>query len=162
MQIMRRPGSLALIVVMCGCVPAVHGHDGSPAPGAALRGAFPVSATNSLSLCQVQNGRGKVVTAGIDSAGGDTLVDRRPASGLYPRISPPYADSAEWFRELKPIEFQGVPLFRNGPPVAALPHEVLAIGEYGGVRLFALAEFRGAEKHEIVLVPLEPGCEFQP
>jgi hypothetical protein len=90
---------------------------------------------------------------------GDTLVgDRRvPVGALGPGVAfaGEYADGAAWYVADEPIQFEDREYLRSGGNVGLDCANIMQVGEYQGVPLFADA---GAESpYETLYVPVRPG-----
>ncbi|MBV9110354.1 MAG: hypothetical protein JO306_13160 [Gemmatimonadetes bacterium] len=120
------------------------------------------TAPELITTCVIQDGKIRVVAAQYDMATGDTTIDGRRFSDVYPAPSPPYAEGVEWFARMDPVRVGPPPYdwkFRYGLPITfrARDLETLQrVGERDGVPLFAEHGIPA-----IIFVPLR-GCEFQP
>lgn len=65
-----------------------------------------------------------------------------------------------WFVQREPIMFEGRRFVWNGPTVVLPPREVKPVAVLHGITLFAESEQAGSVG--ILLVPVSPGCAFQP
>jgi hypothetical protein len=90
---------------------------------------------------------------------GDTLIDGRPLSAMYPTDSG-YAAAADWFVQNEVLILDGRRYVKYGLPRALGPGDVTRMGEYRGVPVYAQ---RGAEQDGAVrLLLVRPECIFQP
>ena len=94
-------------------------------------------------------------------ATGDSLTeDFRPISSLAPLTSE-YASVAWWYVNRQPITVRGRRFVRYDPPRVLGINEIVKIGEYRGVGVYADADADTAAARMVYLPP-RPGCEFQP
>ncbi len=105
---------------------------------------------------------GEAVTVFV-TAEGDTLVgpDRVSVRDLRPGVvfAGTYAEGRAWFEADEPISFEDREYEKSGSEVRLDCPDLVRIGEYRGVPLFAR---RGAERpYETIYVPVRPGV-FQP
>jgi hypothetical protein len=118
-------------------------------------------------VCVVQDGELRMVPVQYDTRTGDTLVDGRPFSTVYPDTLG-YAAGAAWYASGEPMVLDRNRFVKYGLPRVILPHELLTrAGEYRGVPLFVerekvVAETVHGQTSDIRYVPVRPGCEFQP
>jgi len=139
-----------------------QGDDHPPArePGDSHRAA-PVEPTQALMVCVIRERKVELVRATLDPVTGDTLVEGSRPTYIYPAMAPPFADETAWFVEKAPIVVDGRRYFMYGLRNAFLPGDVTQVGHYNGIPMFALTEeARGSP--EMLLIPVRPGCEFQP
>ncbi len=94
-----------------------------------------------------------------DPATGDSLYEGRRFSETFP-IDSTFAASARWFHEYQPVELGRGRYVIYGLPRALRPGDVVARGEYRGVRVFT--EPSASAPFEVVYLPVRPTCEFQP
>lgn len=97
------------------------------------------------------------------TADNDTLVgpDRVSIAELRPGVvfAGTYAEGRAWFEANEAISFESREYLKSGGPVRMDCPDLVRIGEYRGVPLFAR---RGAERpYETIYVPVRPGI-FQP
>lgn len=153
-------GLLALAALAGSCVGLPHQHV-VPAPD--TRAAEPSqarsdpAARDTSKMCVLQNGRVRLLQGDRNA-----ILASDPSAGVYSRVPPPYADSAAWFVARDTIVVSGRTFVWNGSAIAPHPHEVRQVGMYRGIALFALSEFAHEAEQSILLVPVAPGCEFQP
>ena len=115
---------------------------------------------DEIRICVLQNGNLREVRVRYDVATGDTTVDGRPFSQVFPPDAPGYAASASWMILNEPIPFRGYRYIKYGRPRVFGVREVQRAGEYRGTPLFIEAE-AGDGLPALLLVPVRPGCEFQ-
>lgn len=117
------------------------------------------SSSNLEPLCVLEHGLLRDVIVEIVPDNGDTLVDGRRFSDVFPTNSPPYATGALWFIRNGPLRFKRR-LYHGGnhPPQVIASNLLQNVGSYEGVPLFAEA---GDSIPEIIYIPLRPGCVFQ-
>jgi hypothetical protein len=113
----------------------------------------------TMNVCVVENGMLRNVQAQYSSATGDTTVAGRPFAQAYPATAPSYAAGAGWFIQGDAITLGGRRYVKFGLPRVVGVNDVTRTGEYQGVPVFAET---GAERPEVLYVPVRPGCEFQP
>jgi len=116
---------------------------------------------DTVVVCVVRDRDIRLEQAEQDPESGDTLVQGAPSGPIYARYAPPYADAAEWFVRKDLVDFRSRKYVWNGPRLAFPPDSVKRIGEFKGIPLFALAKELPGDVG-MLLVPVEPGCEFQP
>jgi hypothetical protein len=95
-----------------------------------------------------------------DTQTGDTTVDGRPFSEVFPPDPPGYAAAAPWMVLNEPIRLRGNRYVKYGQPRVLGPGEVERAGEYQGTPLFREAGESGDPV--ILYIPVLPGCVFQP
>jgi hypothetical protein len=165
---MRTSLPVIFAIALCGCAPRVTvatprvetpaAADTAPTPPRQVATTAPPLVTT----CVIEDGKIRVVAAEYDVATGDTTIDGRRFSEVYPSTSPPYAEGVEWFVRMDPVRVGPPPYdrkFRYGLPITFQAHDLETlqrVGERDGVPLFAE---RGIPS--IIFVPLR-GCEFQP
>lgn len=118
-------------------------------------------AMRDVRVCVVQRGELTEVAAVVNPATGDTMVNNRRFSEIYPAAAPVYASSAPWYIGNDSITVAGEEYVRFGVArVITPPSQLMRAGEFQGTPVFGQA---GEEAPQRVLyVPLRPGCEFQP
>lgn len=115
---------------------------------------------DTISVCVVEGTMLKNVTATLDQVTGDTLLDGRTFSVVYPATSPPYAQTAGWFIASEPIVIaNGRYVWENDRPVVAPPHLLYFLETHREVPVFAEA---GMREVDVIYVPTGPGCTFRP
>ncbi|HST61729.1 MAG TPA: hypothetical protein VLK84_23720 [Longimicrobium sp.] len=112
-----------------------------------------------MPVCVVENGALRNAYAEYDTRSGDTLVNGRPFSEVYPATTG-YAAGAPWYIDNEPITVNGRRFVKYGLPRILGVTEVTRTADYMGVPVFAEAGATTAT--EVVYVPVRPGCEFQP
>jgi hypothetical protein len=90
---------------------------------------------------------------------GDTLVGPRRVSvqqlGPGVAFAGEYAEGRSWFVNDEPVEFEDIEYLRSGGEISLDCANIMQVGEFGGVPLFADA---GAERpFETLYVPVRPG-----
>lgn len=122
------------------------------------------AAARDISVCVIEGGELRLVSAVHDTLTGDTLVDGRPLAEAHPAAHPPYARDAPWLAK-EIIVLEGKYFYAAyGPPRVLEPGLLARAGEFRGVPLFAE---RGTIQDSVpgagtLYVPVRPGCEFQP
>src|SRR5215218_8902633 len=111
------------------------------------------------SLCVVQNGEIKNVQATYNTRTGDTTVNGRSPREAFPD-GPEYAGGANWYVNNEPVTADRRRLVKYGLPRVLGATEVVKVGTYLGVPLFA--EPSAPRPLTVVYAPVTPFCEFQP
>ena len=112
-----------------------------------------------LSLCVVKDGRIAIVDTQYNPATGDTTVNGRSFSEVYPPIAE-YAAAHPWYANHEPVTFNGRRYVQYGLPLVLGRDEVAPAGTSGGVTVFV--EAGAASPPEVIYLPVNPRCEFQP
>ena len=110
-------------------------------------------------LCVVQNGEIRNVEATYNTATGDTTINGRPPREVFPD-GPEYAGQASWYVNNEPVTADRRRLVKYGLPRVLGAWDVVKVGTYQGVPLFA--EPSAPRPLEVVYAPVTPFCEFQP
>lgn len=159
---------LALILLLAGtaagCRSAARerGSDPAPVPPPPV----PVTVIPSppivypITVCLVEGGALREVPMTYNAATGDTLRDGRPLHENEP-TSTSYAAGAPWYIENALITLGEHRYLKYASPRVVASRELDKVGEYQGVPLFAQTA-ETARPPEILMVPVRPGCEFQP
>jgi hypothetical protein len=127
-----------------------------PAPPPAQR---PPALSTGIQVCIVENGAIRNVTARYNTHTGDSTVNERPFSEVYP-ATVGYAERAMWYINNEAITVNGRRYVKYGLPRILGINEIVPAIEYRGVMMFREA---GEGSSELVLyVPVRSGCEFQP
>lgn len=113
--------------------------------------------TSELGVCVLQDHSLAEVTALYDPVEGDTIVQGRPFSEVYPTAAPAYAATTSWWRAGEPVEFEGNRYVKYGLPRVFSARELVRTGESRGIDVFVQPGVAN-----MINVPLRPGCEFQP
>lgn len=114
----------------------------------------------SVTPCVVRNGRMEEVSADYDAATGDTTVNGRPVREVYPATAE-HAAAAPWFVNNEPIIFRDRRYVRYALPRTLGPAEVVPVGSYQGVTVFAEPGLEDARVFEVLFLPVTPDCQFQ-
>lgn len=117
-----------------------------------------VLAQRRINVCVVHNNALTDVTAMYSGTTGDTLVQGRPFSDVYP-VHTGYASRHTWFRNNENIMFRDGVFAKYGLPRVLGINEVARIGATAGVGVYAEP---GVASPEVIYLPVRPGCEFQP
>lgn len=121
----------------------------------------PAEVCRCITICFVQNGGLREVSAIYITASRDTLTrDSLPISQVVP-LTGEYASVAGWYLSGEAIRFRGVRYVKYGLPRVLWIREVEPAGEYDGVPVFVEAGRRDSVADYLYL-PTRPGCEFQP
>jgi hypothetical protein len=112
-----------------------------------------------LTLCVVRDGALADVTVWYNPATGDSVYEGRLFRDAFPMDST-FAASARWFHEDQTLTMDRRRYVIYGLPRALRPGDVVARGEFRGVRVFA--EPGASAPFEVVYLPVRPTCEFQP
>ncbi len=116
-------------------------------------------AWRELRVCVVDRAGMREVPVQYNLLTGDTVIDGRPFSEVYPTDSG-YAAAAEWFVRDEMITLPGRRYTRFGVPRGFSAGDLVPVEAYRGVPLFAE---RGAEDDPWMrFVPVRPECVFQP
>jgi hypothetical protein len=160
-----RPISLAAIALCAACAgPAVPPPPSDP-PAAAVRNHPPPDPhpCRCITYCFVERGVLREVPARYHITRGEMMtMDSLPITTLAP-LTGEYASVAGWYVNDEPISVRGRPFRRHGPPRALWIKEIVKMGEYRHVGVYAAAA-DPALASTVVYLPYRPGtsCEFQP
>jgi hypothetical protein len=131
--------------------------------GRAAAGASVPAAADTITVCVLEQGEIKEITATVDSATGDTLVGGRRFAEVHPATSPPYAAGAEWFVRMEPVRVGEGPYsmkVRYGLERIMEPGDLRRVGEHRGIPMFA-EPAASRTSPEVVYFFVRPGCVFQ-
>jgi hypothetical protein len=120
----------------------------------------PPAADGDLRTCVVKNGTMSNVEIETDPHTGDTTVAGRPFREVYP-LTAEYAAPARWYNRGEPVVFAGLRMVRYGLPRALNVGDVVPVGTFRGVTVFTEPAM-DRRRPEVIYLPLEPGCMFQP
>jgi hypothetical protein len=126
----------------------------------ASSGSSETAGGQEIQICVLVHDELKYVAGQRDLSTGDTLVQGKPFRAAYPATNPPYALSARWLYN-EPVVVAGGSYTAYGPPQVIPPDDLVRIGVFQGVPLFTEGEIEDG-RPGMLLVPLRPGCEFQP
>lgn len=131
-----------------------------PAPAPAPAPAPP--ATRDITVCVVTpQGQIQNVTATFNPATSDTMVAGRRFREAHPATTPTYASGANWYVTTDQMRFSNRDYVRFGVSrLITTPSQLTRVGEFQGTSIFA--EAGSTAPHQVLYVPLRPGCEFQP
>jgi hypothetical protein len=138
------------LAVAGGAVPPVNAATSNRGPAARDDG------QDSVMVCVVRNGQLAEVRATVDGQTGDTLVNGRPFAELFP--APQYLAAAAWAARGEWVIYDRRRYISYGTPRVLPATDLVRVGEYRGVPLFA-RNLEGA--YRSVYLPTRPGCEFQ-
>jgi hypothetical protein len=96
----------------------------------------------------------------VDPLRGDTTIAGLDLVSLYSSPLGSYAKGKEWFEADEPIRLGGVDFAKNAPALRYDPTDLLRVGEFEGVPVFA--EKGGAVNPSIIYVLVDHECRFQP
>ena len=132
----------------------------APAPEPPVPPAAPEPAPPQLEqiqVCVISNGALIEVAAQRDPVSGDTAVAGQPFTAALPRDAS--AAAASWFVEDEPVVFGGRRFVKFGLPRLLSAGDVIRVGEFRGVAVFAEP---GVRRTEVIYLPTGAGCELQP
>jgi hypothetical protein len=113
-----------------------------------------------LEVCVMIDDDLRIITATFRPETGDTLLDGVPFRQAHPLVAPDYAAAAPWFAQSDSLQFGGQLYVRFGLERRLMPGDVERVGDHLGTAVFAEA---GSEPpHPSLLLPVRPGCVFQP
>jgi hypothetical protein len=117
--------------------------------------------TRTITICVVENGMLREVSATFTPSTGDTTVNNQAFRTAFPTTAPTYASGATWYINNDSITVADDEYVRFGVArVITPPSQLTRVGEFQGTPIFAQT---GEESpQEVLYVPLRPGCEFQP
>ncbi|HEU0016544.1 MAG TPA: hypothetical protein VFQ45_22880 [Longimicrobium sp.] len=130
----------------------------APPPGAAPPPVLLHRGGHPIPICVLEDDGLRYVEVLYNTRTGDTVTnpERRPFREAH-RTGPQYAGGARWYIEGEVLPWQGRALARHGPPRELAPREVVRVGRYRGVPVYAAADGGGT----VLWVPVRPGCVFQ-
>ncbi|HKP74880.1 MAG TPA: hypothetical protein VJT67_05020, partial [Longimicrobiaceae bacterium] len=111
-------------------------------------------------VCVVRNGRLEEVPIQYSTARGDSTYRGQPLSVAFPTDST-FALNAAWYRNNEPIAFGGGRYLKYGLPRILGPTDVVPVGAFRGVTVFAEPS-APRPRPDVIYLPVQPGCEFQP
>jgi hypothetical protein len=120
----------------------------------------PAPEMQPVNVCVVQNGQLASVSAMYNPANGDTTVDGRRFSEAYPATDG-YVAGATWYVNNEPVTFNNRRYVKYGLPRVLGTTDVASVGTYQGVGVFAEPS-ANAQRPDVIYVPVQPGCVFQP
>jgi hypothetical protein len=169
---MRAPRLLALTALWC-CAPAAPpartaaaAPEPVPAqlpPAVPAAPAAPADTGEAISVCVLDHGEIREISATFRPATGDTLVGGRPFAEVHPATSPPYAARADWFVRMEPVPVGEGPYrmkTRYGLERIMAPGDLRRVGEHRGIPVFA-EPMASRSSPEVVYFFVRPGCVFQ-
>ncbi|HEX8453285.1 MAG TPA: hypothetical protein VF647_14375 [Longimicrobium sp.] len=110
-----------------------------------------------IQVCVISNGTLADVAAQRDPVSGDTTVAGQPFTAALPQSES--AASAPWFVTDEPVTFGGRRFVKFGLPRLLRAGDVVRVGEFRGVGVFAEPNVR---RTEVIYLPTGSGCELQP
>lgn len=109
-------------------------------------------------VCVVRDGQLASVSATIHPQTGDTVVSGRPFAEVFPADAPHYLAAAEWAASGEWVVYDRRRYVSYGTPRTLKPADLVRVGEFRGVPLFA----RTADgAYRSLYLPIRPGCQFQ-
>jgi hypothetical protein len=118
-------------------------------------------ATREITVCVVQDGEIRNVTATFNPSTNDTTVSGQRFRDAYPSAAPAYAAGANWYVTTDQMRFNNRDYVRFGVSrLITTPAQLTRVGDFEGTPIFA--EAGATAPHDVLYVPLRPGCEFQP
>jgi hypothetical protein len=130
----------------------------APAPPPAPPPQSPIIG-DEIRICVVKDGRMSMVEGTFNPATGDTTVDGRLFHEAYP-VTAAYLTQAQWYWDDKSIIFDNIRYLKYGLPRSFSSTDVVPIGSYEGVPVFA--DRTAVRPVEVVYLPVTPECTFQP
>jgi hypothetical protein len=159
---MRTHHLLALAALWC-CAPAAPPPAAPEPVPAPPPPAVPADTGEAISVCVLDQGEIREISATVDPATGDTLVGGRPFAEVHPATSPPYAASADWFVRMEPVSVGEGPYrmkTRYGLERILAPGDLRRVGEWRGIPMFT-EPIASRSSPEVVYFFVRPGCVFQ-
>lgn len=146
-----------LALAACGRAPAPAA---APPPAPPARPVIGDPPWRTLNVCMVDGEGMRFVPVRYNVMTGDSLVDERPFSEVYPTTAA-YAEGAEWYINNGHIEIDSIIYTRYGLPRVLRPGELVRRQDYRGVMMFTEAEDPGGP-YGVWYAAVRPGCEFHP
>jgi hypothetical protein len=87
----------------------------------------------------------------------DTIVQGRYFADVYP-VTAAFARNAEWYASNEPVTYTTHRYVKYGLPRILGPGDVVHVGDFRGVPVFAEPSVGG---DEVIYLPVQPRCEFQ-
>jgi hypothetical protein len=160
--------TLLLATALCGCARTRPPATPTPAPAAPPQA--PSAADSTLLhgtvivdpawVCVVKNGTMANVDVEFNPHTGDTTVAGRPLHDAYPMTSE-YAAAAPWYKRGQPVVFANHRLVQYGLPRVLGVGDVVPVGTYQGVTVFAEPTM-DVRYPDVIYLPVDPQCIFQP
>ena len=91
---------------------------------------------------------------------GDTTYQGRPFHAAFP-VDSTVALNADWYRESMVVGFEWGRYLKYGQPRILGITDVVPIGTFRGVTVFA-EPGADRERPQVIYLPVRPACEFQP
>ncbi|CAN5850904.1 hypothetical protein BH23GEM6_BH23GEM6_25050 [soil metagenome] len=127
-----------------------------PAPAPA-----PAPATREITVCVIQDGQIRNMTATFNPATNDTMVAGQRFRDAHAATAPTYAAGVNWYVTTDQMRFNNRDYVRFGVSrLITTPAQLTRVGEFQGTPIFA--EAGATAPYQVLYVPLRPGCEFQP
>ncbi|HZG42900.1 MAG TPA: hypothetical protein VEY93_08060 [Longimicrobium sp.] len=135
---------------------ATEGAHLTPAPSWGVAGGS--DGQDTTMVCVVRDGQLVEVSATVHSQTGDTLVNGRPFAEAYPADAPHYLATAAWAANEEWVLYDRRRYVRYGTPRVLAPRDLVRVGEFRGIPLFARS---ADDAYRSLYLPTRPGCEFQ-
>lgn len=151
-MIRKRSYSLLVLMGLLGLSCAVQAPDRQSSTDLSAHGQHP-AVRDTVPVCVLERG--------------DLRLVHRASVGMsdtaYSPAAPPFADKKEWYGRHEAIPYRGTRFLQYGLPVMRSPFQIRRIGEYDGIAVYADTDaVRNLENPGVLLVPISPGCEYQP
>lgn len=148
-------------VLKCALALALASLVGSCAGSAGIsRGATSATAVPQTS-CIVARNRVLRIEIAV-TAEGDTLVGGRPLREVHRAEPPTYIQSLPWFQNREAILFRRNRYTQERPPLVLDPAEIRYVGSIDGTPVFVMNFEPVADVPDGFMLPVRPGCIFQP
>jgi hypothetical protein len=112
-------------------------------------------------LCVVMNGELVELPMEVDAQTGDTLIGGRTLDEVMLTAPSPYFNMAAWRFEEPMVTIDGRRYVSYGLPRVMPASEMVRVGEYRGLPLFASRRMEDDEDDAVRFLATRPGCEFQ-
>ena len=111
--------------------------------------------------CLIVDGELADLPVEVDPRTGDTLVAGRRLDEVMRAAPSPYFNLAEWRFEEPMVTVGGRRYVSYGVPRVMPASEMVRVGEYRGLPLFASRRMEDDEDDAVRFLATRPGCEFQ-
>ena len=120
--------------------------------------------TYRVQQCVIENGTLKNISADYDPATGNYSINvsgtKKSLNEVYPALGSNYAGSASWYINNEKIIVNGQKFVKYGLPRILGTTEIEKVTEYNRVGVYVEAGAKGTQ--EVIYIPTQRGCEFQP
>jgi antitoxin component YwqK of YwqJK toxin-antitoxin module len=117
-----------------------------------------------VNKCIIEKGILKTVVADYDPATGNSYVTvngaRKDFEQIYPATAKDYAINTPWFKTNNIVTFNGQRYIKYGLPRVLATTEIKKSGEYNAIGVYT--EIGLIKDAEVIYLPVQRGCEFQP